>query len=373
MDNFPFFNHPRRRQLLRRGIFILLAWVLVSNVMFFYEFLLLVSNNALTSRFDFHSMFTANLIVGISAGVLGGFFTINLMENWLRSNPYWKALVYIFLSYTGTAVVVTILGVGYLRGTELDITPLDPRLWEEILNFFGTMMFWRYYTLWLIIVISTLIVLMVNDKYGPGVFADFLLGKYFRPKKERRVFMFIDIRSATTIAEKIGEERYFHFLKDFFNDITPAVIFTRGEIYQYVGDEVVVSWKEKRGLYKTNVLRCFFEMKKIIKERGHYYLSQYYTVPDFKVGIHLGNVMAGEVGLIKREIAFSGDTLNTAARIQSQCNDCDVDILASADYKNAMPYIPKEIKTRSLGHYELKGKSEDIELFTFSIGEDQSS
>lgn len=107
----------------------------------------------------------------------------------------------------------------------------------------------------------TLIILMVNDKYGPGVFKDFLLGRYFHPKKEERIFMFIDIRSATTIAEGIGEEKYFNFLKDFFRDITPAIIYTRGEIYQYVGDEMVVSWKLKNGLYKVNVLRCYFEMK----------------------------------------------------------------------------------------------------------------
>ncbi|MAZ27261.1 MAG: adenylate cyclase [Cytophagaceae bacterium] len=373
MENFPFFNHPRRRQFLKRGTFIFISWVVIANLFFFYEYLLLRNNNVLTSGYDFHSMFVANNLMGIAAGLLGGFYTINLMEKWLRNSPYGKALFNIFIAYTIAAFLITLISVGYLRATELDLGVFDPQLWHELYVFYGTLYFWRNYMLWLVVVITTLIILMVNDKYGPGVFVDFLLGKYFQPKKERRIFMFIDIRSATTIAEKIGEERYFHFLKDFFNDITPAIIFTRGEIYQYVGDEVVVSWKEKKGLYKTNVLRCFFEMKKIIQQRGHYYLSQYYAVPDFKVGIHLGNVMTGEVGVIKREIAFSGDTLNTAARIQAQCNDCDVDILASSDYKNAMPYIPKNIQTKSLGEYELKGKSENIELFTFSLDENQSS
>ena len=45
------------------------------------------------------------------------------------------------------------------------------------------------------------VLLLVNDKYGPGVFRDFLLGRYFQPKREERIFMFLDIKSSTTIAE----------------------------------------------------------------------------------------------------------------------------------------------------------------------------
>lgn len=365
MDNFPFFNHPRRRYYIKHAIYILISWILVSNVLFFYEYFLLSSNDVLSTRFDLRSNFIANLIVGISAGLFGGVFTINLMENWLRSNPFWKALLKIFFGYTITAIIVTFLAIIYLKSTELGLAPYQSGVLQEVLSFFGTWFFIRNYIMWFMIVISTLILLMVNDKYGPGVFADFLMGKYFQPKREERIFMFIDIRSATTIAEKIGEERYFYFLKDFFKDITPAIVFTRGEIYQYVGDEVVVSWKIKNGIYKTNVLRCYFEMKRIIQSKGHTYLSKYYAIPDFKVGIHLGQVMTGEIGQIKREIAFSGDTLNTAARIQSMCNDFEVDILSSAKFVEALPYFPNALQKIDLGKHDLKGKAEQVQLFTF--------
>lgn len=90
----------------------------------------------------------------------------------------------------------------------------------------------------------------------------------------------------------------------------------------------MVTWKLKNGLYKINVLRCFFEMKRLIQKRKKY-IEKYGTYPDFKVGAHYGQVMTGEVGIIKREIAFSGDTLNTAYRIQAMCNANNVDILLS--------------------------------------------
>ena len=67
--------------------------------------------------------------------------------------------------------------------------------------------------------------------------------------------MFLDLRSSTAIAEKLGEERYFNFIKDVFKDVTPAIIYAKGEIYQYVGDEIVVSWKMNNGIENANCLQ----------------------------------------------------------------------------------------------------------------------
>ena len=365
MTFFPFFSHFRRRHYLRRALYITLSWTLVSVILFLYEISLLASKGALPSNFDFGSNLTAVLIIGLGAGAMGGLFTINLMETWLRAYPFWKALLYIFLVYTATAILITTIAVGYLKTTELKLTIYDPEVIGDIFSFYGTFFFLRNYLIWLFIVITTLIILMVNDKYGPGVFKDFLLGRYFHPKKEERIFMFIDIRSATTIAEKIGEEKYFNFLRDFFQDIAPAIIYTRGEVYQYVGDEVVVTWKLKNGLYKINVLRCYFEMKRLINKRKNIYLRRYGVLPDFKVGAHYGQVMTGEIGVLKREIAFSGDTLNTAARIQALCNDMGVDILLSKKLVDIFPYLPFKFKKTSKGTVELRGKEETLEVFTF--------
>ncbi|HEA31049.1 MAG TPA: adenylate/guanylate cyclase domain-containing protein [Leeuwenhoekiella sp.] len=367
MQFFPFLNHFRRRYYIRRAIYIALSWTLVSIVLFFYEYSVLESSGNLSTSFDFTSNLTATAIVGITAGLLGGLFTINLMEGWLRRYPFFQALLYIFLAYTATAIIVTLCSISYLRATEMNLPIYNLTVIKEVFAFFGTFFFLRNYLIWLLIVIFTLIILMVNDKYGPGVLRDFLLGKYFHPKKEERIFMFIDVRSATTIAEEIGEERYFNFLKDFFKDITPAIIYTRGEVYQYVGDEVVVTWKLKNGLYKINVLRCYFEMKRLIRKRKKKYLKKYGAYPDFKVGAHYGQVMTGEVGILKREIAFSGDTLNTASRIQALCNDHNVDILLSKKLVEAFPYLPYRFQQENIGRVDLKGKTETLELITFTL------
>ncbi len=350
---------------LRRAIWVLLAWVAISNILFFYEYTTLASYDVYSSAYDFKSNFIANLIIAIGAGLLGGTVTINLMEIVLRRYAFLKALFIVLIIYTATAVLVSAFGAQYLKSEDLNLPLFHPDVLEETYFFFTSWLFIKNYFIWLFIVLVTLIILMVNDKYGPGVFPDYLMGKYFIPKNERRIFMFADIRNATGIAEDLGEQKYFNFLKDFFKDIAPAIVHTHGEVYQYVGDEVVVSWKMKQGLRNANAISCYYLMLNLLENKKAKYASKYGVQPEFKVGYHCGNVMSGELGQIKREIAFSGDVLNTTARIQAACNKLGVAILASQEFYNLIVHMPKNLEVIPMGEQPLKGKSEAIALVTF--------
>ncbi|WP_170152865.1 adenylate/guanylate cyclase domain-containing protein [Ulvibacter antarcticus] len=338
--------------------------------MFFYEMITLSTNGVLSSAYDFQSAFIANLIVSVSAGLVGGIYTVNLMEKWIRNFAFWKALVFIIVTYTAAALIISFLGALYISSENLNMSFLHTEVLEETLFFFGTWMFLKNYIIWLVIVLLTLIVLMVNDKYGPGVFPDYLMGRYFSPKKERRIFMFADLKNATGIAEELGEEKYFNFLKDFFKDIAPAIVQTRGEVYQYVGDEIVVTWKMKWGIKDANALRCFYSMKKILRFKAKRYMTKYNVVPDFRTGYHFGSVMVGEIGQIKRDIAFSGDVLNTTSRIQGLCSDLDVDILASKDFGDVCYKLPKNVMKQAVGKEKLRGKADEMELVTYVWNKD---
>lgn len=360
------YSRRQRYFYFKRALWVFLAWVGISNILFFYEYYTLSSHNVYNSSYDFLSGFIANLIVAVGAGIIGGTITINLMEKALRRYAFIKALFIIFLLYTVTAVLISAAGALYIKSADLNLPMYDPEVIEELLFFFGSWMFIKNYIIWLFIVLVTLIILMVNQKYGPGVFPDYLMGKYFIPTKERRIFMFADIKNATGIAEALGEKRYFNFLKDFFKDIAPAIVHTHGEVYQYVGDEVVISWKMKKGLKKANAIRCFYIMNQLLHKQKALYMQRYGVFPEFKAGLHCGPVMSGEIGLIKREIAFSGDVLNTTARIQAACNGLDVGILASQKMANLMmTAMPKDLEVVSMGAQPLKGKAEAIDLVTF--------
>jgi adenylate cyclase len=250
-----------------------------------------------------------------------------------------------------------------MHSRELGLPLSDSRVIEAVFSIFYEWDSIRTYLFWFLVVLATTITLLVNEKYGPGVFRDFLLGRYFRPRREERIFMFLDLRGSTALAEKLGEERFFRFIQESFRDVTPAILKYRGQIYQYVGDEIVVSWSLKSGLSQGRCVECFLEIQKILHDHAGYYQEKYGHQPEFKAGLHCGHVMAGEVGVVKREIAFSGDVLNTTARIQSKCNEMGVNILLSEKLIHALPQAIQKM-ARALGALPLRGKSDQVVVYT---------
>ncbi len=309
-----------------------------------------------------------SIIIGTVAGLLGGSLIVFFWENWLRTKSYRWSLLSIFWSYTFLFLLISIISDLFLPETQSGTLLIQSNSWKEVWSILTSLSFILNYLSWLVAVISTLIALLVNDKYGPGVFKSFLLGKYFHPKREERIFMFLDLRGATTIAEQLGESRYFNFLKDVFRDSTPGILKSKGEIYQYVGDEIVISWKKDIGTLNANCLQCFFDTQQRLLDNVSYYRENYDgIVPEFKAGLHYGFVMVGEIGIVKRDIAFSGDVLNTAARIQSKCNELGVNILISKNLLVGLGSLPNPVKHREIGEIDLRGKQHSLILYTVSI------
>ena len=145
--------------------------------------------------------------------------------------------------------------------------------------------------------------------------------------------------------------------------MTPAILKNRGQIYQYVGDEIVVSWSLKAGLEQGRCVECFLDIQRLLRQKAAYYKEKYGRLPEFKAGLHYGHVMAGEVGVVKREIAFSGDVLNTTARIQSKCNELGVNVLLSEKLVRALP-VPMQRAARILGSLPLRGKADEVVVYT---------
>ena len=178
-----------------------------------------------------------------------------------------------------------------------------------------------------------------------------------------RIFMFLDITSSTSIAEKLGHLKYFELLNDFFNDVAESIERNKGEIYQYVGDEVVVSWPYKEGIENANCVKCFYDIIDTMARLKPKYMERYNLVPGFKAGLHYGKVSTGVIGTLKREIIYTGDVLNTASRIEGQCNSYNVNILLSKDLIDKLPDL-KLFSSKKLGEINLRGKSSTMTLYT---------
>ena len=342
-----------------------MAYVIINLFIFFFNFALINSPYSLgpSLQFSVKSYLLTNILIGLISGVLGGAILVSVNSQLFRRRSFKFAMlttliayVLIFILVTFVATFVNLLGEHGLQGISYNTI-------KTALGFVFDLTLITYFILWGCITLFTLFLLQVNDKFGPGILLKFLAGNYHQPKKEQRIFMFMDMRSSTSIAEKIGNEKYFNLLNDLFSDITDPILNNEGEIYQYVGDEIIISWSIKKGIRNANCLRCFTQIQEKLTDLGHIYEKKYKVTPEFKAGLHYGLVMAGEIGVIKKDIIYSGDVLNTTARIQEQCNHYSVDILISKETfdlisdTDGYELIPLE-------SIELRGKERKIDLNT---------
>lgn len=216
---------------------------------------------------------------------------------------------------------------------------------------------------WVLIVTS---IRGVSKKLGRGEFWNWIRGYYFSPKEEERIFMFLDIRGSTELAEKLGDLRFSRLVRDFFDDLTGPIVETRATVSHYIGDEAVLTWWPKDGLNEGRCIQCFFRMQAVIDKRRSHYMDEYGMVPGFKAGAHIGRVVATEVGQVKSEIVFHGDVLNTTARVQAACSEHGVDFLITEALSSRLPEV-SWLELEPIGEVVLKGKSEPVALLSASV------
>ena len=206
---------------------------------------------------------------------------------------------------------------------------------------------------------------IANDKFGKGVFIKMLLGKYRVPKEEKRIFMFLDLKSSTTIAEKLEHFKYSQLIQDCFYDLNDVAPKFEAEIYQYVGDEAVISWPFVKGIHNNNCIELFFAFTEKLNSKKEYYIRKYGITPVFKAGLHGGKLMVAEVGVVKKELAYHGDVINTSSRIQSECATYNATLLISEKLLDNLK-IADSFSSFYLGNVILKGKQQKVPIHSIT-------
>ncbi|PHN08666.1 adenylate/guanylate cyclase domain-containing protein [Flavilitoribacter nigricans] len=349
----------------RTVLWICLGWTLVSVLQLLYELAVLKEygySYRWSNADSVMTYFLINTLAFVLNGFIAGLVIVFFLQHWIRDRSYSLGILYGVAVYSSLFFIMTALQNYFVVRSIWDGSgSFFAAYVQGLRDYFFSYEFVRMFPFWLLVLIATLIALLVNDKYGPGVLKNFLLGRYFHPRSEQRIFMFLDLKGSTTIAEKLGEQKYFNFIKRVFRDVTPALLATQGEIYQYVGDEIVITWTVKQGVKKLNCIRCFEQIRKILADKAARYREDFGAIPQFKAGLHVGTAIVGEIGVIKRDIAYSGDVLNTTARIQSLCNEYGETLLLSGEILKLLPTA--QLVPKPLGEVVLRGKTKAVELY----------
>jgi adenylate cyclase len=204
--------------------------------------------------------------------------------------------------------------------------------------------------------------LEVRRKVGPGNLWALLTGRYHRPREEDRVFLFLDLKGSTSIAERLGHARYSQFIRHCYHDLTEAILLFRAQVYQFVGDEVVLTWPAGSVDAEKHSLETFFAFQERLNERRSWYEEAFGVAPEFRGGVEEGLVTATEVGDIKREIAFHGDALNIAARLLDLCREYQQPVLISGRIQLAVAGDPR-LATELHGEITLRGKTAPVAVY----------
>lgn len=202
----------------------------------------------------------------------------------------------------------------------------------------------------------------LGNRYGHGILLNYFLGKYREPREENRVFMFVDLNSSTSIAEKLGHVKYSRLLNKCFNDLMEVMTRYDGEVYQYVGDEAVLTWPVDQVGNKSALFALFYEFAEYLQAQKEEYESKFGLVPSFKASIHAGKVVVTELGKHKRELAYHGDVLNTGSRVLGLCKKYGQQLLITRSFMGeSVAHQPFQVDF--ITTVRPRGKENDVSVY----------
>ena len=361
--------HPKYKRYFWQAFTFAVIWAIFGLVYVILERGILGTSDfypATSNRYDFTSSLIYTTIGCFFMGFIQGWIEVVWMKNKFKNRSFWVKILFKSTVYLALIIFFIAFLTLLINSFRYNASPWNPEVVNSLVQFYTDFAFWSIVFYAAIIVDVALFFAEMRDYLGGSIFYNYSFGTYFKPIKENRIFMFLDMKSSTTIAEKMGHTQYFELIKSYYADMTDALLETSGEIYQYVGDEIVISWPQKEGLADNNCLRCFQKINDSIQRAGDQYESRFGFIPEFKAGLHLGEVTAGEIGILKKEVIYTGDVLNTAARIQSLCNHYDSRILISESLKKELKSTDEWVFSE-IGDIKLRGKAKSLDLYKVEL------
>ena len=279
-----------------------------------------------TADFGLYDLVGA-ILCGVSiGGAMAWFETRPVRRDYVNRRP-WLDLLMRTLLYAAVVGAVVLIG----RQLLFRVFPAEATstVWRPVAEMVRDPIIIRFMVLLVLASFVLNFVLHLRLAIGPRHLAAMFTGKYRLPVREQRMFLFMDLVSSTAIAERLGALEFTHFKHDFFCDLAEPLLVTGGQIVQYVGDEVMITWEQKDLSDRENPLRFLQLTQKLLARRTLHYEARYGTVPQFRTGIHAGEVVVAQVGDTRRDIVYSGDTVNAAARLLQGCRPAGVELLVS--------------------------------------------
>ena len=220
----------------------------------------------------------------------------------------------------------------------------------------------------LIVVVGALVTLLLvllrhaTQLVGERTFREIIRGRYRRPVGEERFFLFVDVVGSTPVAERLGPLTVHRYLDRVFRLASEPVDEHRGEVYQYVGDEIVITWTVAEGRAEARPLACFFAIEAALAQAAPDFERDFGTVPKLRAALHAGEVVTGEIGGSRRAIVFHGDVMNTTSRIENATRELGRPFLVSEEALKRLDGAER-YRLDDLGPQRLRGREAPMRVY----------
>jgi adenylate cyclase len=176
--------------------------------------------------------------------------------------------------------------------------------------------------------------------------------------------LFMDIRNFTPLSETLTPQETVRFLNTLHGALSEPVLESEGTIDKYIGDSIMAFWNAPLDVedHPKRAAQAALGMSAALAELNRN--DAFGLGPDrpvsIGIGINTGIACVGNMGTLRRlNYSAVGDTVNTAARIESACKEAGAEILLSEETASRLTGF----RTRFAGNINLKGKSAAKRVF----------
>lgn len=171
--------------------------------------------------------------------------------------------------------------------------------------------------------------------------------------------LFSDLRSFTTISERLGPQEAFRFLNAYLAETGPIIRAHHGYVDKYVGDAILAIFPGGA----DDALRAALAMQTAVDGLNGRRGSTGEEPIRIGVGVHAGPVVLGVIGEeLRLEGTVIADSVNLASRLQGLCKEFGIRVVTTADCLRASGG-GDGYATRYLGSLALRGKTERVDAY----------
>lgn len=266
-----------------------------------------------------------------------------------RLHPVQQFILYLFFMALGIAasfsITMTILGEWAIVST------VPPHIYQVFLL--------------IAVSVPTLVIgiLKIIHMIGARHFLYFLLGTYHRPVEKQRVVLFLDMVGSSKMAETLEPKESMRLVASFIFDASAIIRSYGGDILNYTGDGLVVTWKLPQA---DKAISCVYAMRRRFEKIRPAYQKEYGIMPYFRMGLHAGPVVIAQIGEEKLFLGLYGDTVNTASRLESLNKQLGTKVLISGALSQWIsPKWTSRLEPKGL--FEIQGRREMVDVYTLRI------